>query len=40
MSNETTKRIPAITAAIDGYILTFTGDNGRVSSHAPLGVSL
>lgn len=25
-----TKRIPAITAAIDGYVLTFTGDNGRV----------
>ena len=25
-----TKRTPAITAAIDGYVLTFTGDNGRV----------
>lgn len=30
MSNENTKRTPAITAAIDGYVLTFTGDNGRV----------
>lgn len=30
MSNETTKRTPAITAAIDGFVLTFTGDNGRV----------
>jgi frataxin-like iron-binding protein CyaY len=30
MSNETTKRIPAIAAAIEGYVLTFTGDNGRV----------
>lgn len=30
MSNETTKRTPAITAAIDGMVLTFTGDNGRV----------
>lgn len=27
---ETTKRTPAITAAIDGMVLTFTGDNGRV----------
>lgn len=30
MSNETTKRTPAITATIDGMVLTFTGDNGRV----------
>lgn len=30
MTTETTKRVPAITAAIDGYVLTFTGDNGRV----------
>ena len=30
MTTETTKRTPAITAAIDGYVLTFTGDNGRV----------
>jgi hypothetical protein len=27
---ETTKRVPAITATIDGMTLTFTGDNGRV----------
>lgn len=26
---ETTKRIPAITATINGMVLTFTGDNGR-----------
>ena len=25
-----TKRTPAVTAAIDGMVLTFTGDNGRV----------
>ena len=30
MNTETTKRTPAITAAIDGMMLTFTGDNGRV----------
>lgn len=30
MTTETTKRVPAITATIDGYILTFAGDNGRV----------
>lgn len=29
MTTETPKRVPAITAAIDGYVLTFTGDNGR-----------
>ena len=28
MTTETTKRTPAITAAIDGLILTFIGDNG------------
>lgn len=30
MTTETTKRTPAITATIEGYVLTFTGDNGRV----------
>lgn len=30
MITETTKRTPAITATIDGMVLTFTGDNGRV----------
>lgn len=30
MTTETTKRTPSITAAIDGMMLTFTGDNGRV----------
>lgn len=30
MTTETTKRTPAITAAIDEMVLTFTGDNGRV----------
>lgn len=30
MTTETTKRTPAITATIDGMVLTFTGDNGRV----------
>ena len=30
MSNETTKRTPAITATIEGMTLTFNGDNGRV----------
>lgn len=30
MTTETTKRTPAITAAIEGMMLTFTGDNGRV----------
>lgn len=29
MTTETTKRTPAITATIDGMVLTFTGDNGR-----------
>lgn len=30
MTIETPKRTPAITATIDGMVLTFTGDNGRV----------
>ena len=30
MTTETTKRTPAITATIEGMMLTFTGDNGRV----------
>lgn len=30
MTTETTKRTPAVTAAIDGMVLSFTGDNGRV----------
>ena len=29
MSNETTKRTPAITAAIEGQCMSFIGDNGR-----------
>ena len=29
MTTETTKRVPAVTATIDGYVLTFTGDNGE-----------
>lgn len=30
MNTESAKRTPAITAAIDGMVLTFTGDNGRM----------
>lgn len=37
MTTETTKRTPAITAAIDGLILTFAGDNGdEVSINAAM----